>query len=178
MRLPIRPNRRTRPRARRGVSSVLSMMFLVIFGSLGAAMAVVAQGNLRTADSAIRVSRAMSAAETGLVFATRRLSSEASRFVIRRGVIDATLADQLWRGTYSPSEPGDLVVLPPVGYEVVSSPAGIAQALLDAHHVDVGAVDLEPGDAQLPAIDTATGQLDTKPIRIGGGTHRDRKSVV
>jgi hypothetical protein len=172
MRLPIRPNRRTRPRARRGVSSVLSMMFLVIFGSLGAAMAVVAQGNLRTADSAIRVSRAMSAAETGLVFATRRLSSEASRFVIRRGVIDATLADQLWRGTYSPSEPGDLVVLPPVGYEVVSSPAGIAQALLDAHHVDVGAVDLEPGDAQLPAIDTATGQLDTKPIRIGGGTHR------
>lgn len=158
--------------ARRGVSSVLSMMFLVIFGSLGAAMAVVAQGNLRTADSAIRVSRAMSAAETGLVFATRRLSSEASRFVIRRGVIDPTLADQLWRGTYSPSEPGDLVVLPPVGYEVVTPPPGVAQALLDAHHVDAGAVDLDPGDAQLPAIDNTTGQLAVKPILIGGGTHR------
>jgi hypothetical protein len=148
------------------------MMFLVIFGSLGAAMAVVAQGNLRTADSAIRVSRAMSAAETGLVFATRRLTSEASRFVVRRGVIDATFANQLWRGTYSPDDPGDLVVLPPVGYEVVVAPTGIAQALLDAHYVDAGAVDLEPGDAQLPSFDPATGRVDVKPIRIGGGTHR------
>ncbi len=72
---------------RRGVSSVLAMMFLVIFGSLAAAMAVVAQGNLRTADSAIKVSRAMSAAETGLVFATRRLAEQSSRFVVEKGVI-------------------------------------------------------------------------------------------
>jgi hypothetical protein len=173
MNRPVDPTRRrTLTASRRGVSSVLSMMFLVIFGSLGAAMAVVAQGNLRTADSAIRVSRAMSAAETGLVFATRRLSSEASRFVVRRGVIDPTLADQLWRGTYSPSDPGDLVVMPPDGYEVVAPPAGIAQALIDAHHADVGAVDLEPGDAQLPAFDNVTGRLDAKPIRIGGGEHR------
>ena len=148
------------------------MMFLVIFGSLGAAMAVVAQGNLRTADSAIRVSRAMSAAETGLVFATRRLSSEASRFVVRRGVIDAAFADQLWRGTYSPTNPGDLVVLPPSGYEVVTPPLGIAQAVLDAHFADAGAIDLEPGDASLPSIDAATGQLDAKPILLGGGVHR------
>ena len=45
---------------RRGVASILAMMFLVIFGSLAAAMAVVAQGNLRTADSAMKVSRALS----------------------------------------------------------------------------------------------------------------------
>ena len=62
---------------RRGVSSVLAMMFMVIFGSLAAAMAVVAQGNLRTADSALQVSRAMSAAETGMTFAIARLSAEA-----------------------------------------------------------------------------------------------------
>ena len=67
---------RRRLPGRRGVSSVLSMMFLVIFGSLAAAMAVVAQGNLRTADSSLKVSRAMSAAETGLTFAARRLSED------------------------------------------------------------------------------------------------------
>ena len=73
---------RPRGSTRRGVASVLAMMFLVIFGSLAAAMAVVAQGNLRTADSGLRLSRAMSAAETGLTFATKRLASESSRFVV------------------------------------------------------------------------------------------------
>ena len=63
---------RTNRANRRGVASVLAMMFLVIFSSLAAAMAVVAQGNLRTADSYMKVSRAMGAAETGLVFAKRR----------------------------------------------------------------------------------------------------------
>jgi len=68
------------------------MMFLVIFGSLAAAMAVVAQGNLRTADSSLKVSRAMSAAEAGLVFASNRMQNEASRFVVEEGVIDADFA--------------------------------------------------------------------------------------
>ena len=86
---PVAANRRhRRARTRHGVSSVLAMMFLVIFSSLAAAMAVVAQGNLRTADSYMKVSRAMSAAETGLVFAQRRLASESSRFVVLKGVID------------------------------------------------------------------------------------------
>ena len=67
------PRGAARPGGRRGVASVLAMMFLVIFGSLAVAMAVVAQGNLRTADSSLKVSRAMSAAETGIVFATSRL---------------------------------------------------------------------------------------------------------
>ena len=72
-------------------------MFLVIFGSLAAAMAVVAQGNLRTADSALRVSRATSAAETGLIFAAERMQSEARRFVITKGVIEADFAGELQR---------------------------------------------------------------------------------
>ena len=62
------------------------MMFLVLFSSLAAAMAVVAQSNLRTADSALSVSRAMSAAETGLVFAQRRLQEETRRFVVEEGL--------------------------------------------------------------------------------------------
>ena len=40
---------------RHGVTSVLAMMFLVIFGSLSVAMAIMAQGNLRAADSALHV---------------------------------------------------------------------------------------------------------------------------
>src|SRR5258705_517804 len=70
---------------RRGVASVLAMMFLVLFGSLAAAMAVVAQSNLRTADSGMKLSRAMSAAETGMIFAKRRLTEESTRFVITKG---------------------------------------------------------------------------------------------
>ena len=50
-----RPSSRTRRASRRhGVASVLAMMFLVIFGSLAAAMAVVATGNIRTADVSLR----------------------------------------------------------------------------------------------------------------------------
>ena len=46
---------------RRGVVSVLSMMFLVLFGSLAAAMAIASRGNLQTAASHLHVMRAMGA---------------------------------------------------------------------------------------------------------------------
>ncbi|MHC5028937.1 MAG: hypothetical protein ACYTGR_19485, partial [Planctomycetota bacterium] len=95
-----------RRRTRRGVASILSMMFLVVFSSLTAAMAVVAMGNLRTADSGLKVSRAMSAAETGLVFASRRLATESSRFVIEKGVIEPTYGHELWLGTYNQGADG------------------------------------------------------------------------
>ena len=62
-------------------------------------MAVVAQANLRTADSSLKMSRAMSAAETGMVFARKRLASESSRFVVEKGVIDTDFAEDLWMGT-------------------------------------------------------------------------------
>ncbi|MCZ6611575.1 MAG: hypothetical protein O6941_02980, partial [Planctomycetota bacterium] len=104
------------------MSSILAMMFLVIFGSLTAAMAVVAQGNLRTADSAMKVSRAMSAAETGLIFAARRLEAESSRFVVEKGVIDAGFGHDLWLGTYDLGADGAVVVLPPVGYTEAIDP--------------------------------------------------------
>lgn len=152
---------------RRGVASILSMMFLVIFGSLAAAMAVVAQGNLRTAESNLRVSRALSAAETGLVFATHRLDAESRRFVVQKGVIDPGFAERLWLGTFISAD-GDYQVLPPVGYDVQGNtdPPGIIYALRHAHLADSHSFIGEPGDAALPAINTEFGILTARPIAL------------
>ncbi len=71
------PNRRMMklPCARhRGVTAVLAMLFLMIFGSLAAAMAIVSQGNLRTADSHLKINRALAAAETGMDLMVYRLN--------------------------------------------------------------------------------------------------------
>lgn len=127
-----RATRRTA--ARRGVTSVLAMMFMVIFSSLAAAMAVVAQSNLRTASSGLKLSRAMSAAETGLVFATHKLSQEAGRFVVEKGVIDAEFAEQIWLGTYDTSAVG-AVTIASTSYDVTPG-AGIVHALAASHAAD------------------------------------------
>jgi hypothetical protein len=150
---------------RRGVSSVLAMMFLVIFGSLAAAMAVVAQGNLRTADSAMKVSRAMSAAETGMVFATRRLAEQSNRFVVEKGVIDVDYAEDLWKGTFDEGADGAVVVLPPDGYSEPSEPAGVAEALFFVHADDAHSIEPEPSDSLLPHIDSY-GTLRVKPVAL------------
>ena len=151
---------------RRGVSSVLAMMFLVIFGSLAAAMAVVAQGNLRTADSAMKVSRAMSAAETGLVFAQRRLASESRRFVVEKGDIDSDFGHDIWMGTYDPATDGDVEVLPPVGYDETGLPMGVMEAIFNAHLADSHWIIIEPGDNDLPEIDTDFGTILVRPIAL------------
>jgi len=49
------------------------MMFLLIFGSLAAAMAIVSQGNLRTADSHLKINRSLASAETGMELMIFRL---------------------------------------------------------------------------------------------------------
>ena len=133
-------NRRTRrpgPR-RRGVVSVLSMMFLLLFGSLAAAMAVVSQGNLRTAAAHLHVSRAMSSAETGLAVAQGRLDEAVTRFVIDRGVVDQTLGGQLWLGAI-PADV-DTVVRALASGDV---PAGVADALALIHGVDQNTIDID-----------------------------------
>ena len=84
--------RRGIPISRRGVASVLAMMFLIIFGSLVAAMAVASTGNIRTANMHLHVMRAMSAAETGLAVAEHRLNEASSRFVLAESDIDANVA--------------------------------------------------------------------------------------
>jgi hypothetical protein len=86
-----------RPAAReRGIVAVLAMMFIVIFSALAAAMAIVSQGNLRTADSFQHVNRSLSAAETGMYFFNYRLSNIASTITTSKGQVDSTLANQLW----------------------------------------------------------------------------------
>ena len=52
----------TRTPRDRGAAAVLAMMFLVIFSSLAAAMAIVSQGNLQTADSSLKINRSRAAA--------------------------------------------------------------------------------------------------------------------
>lgn len=150
--------------ARRGITSVLAMMFLVIFGSLSVAMAIMAQGNLRAADSALHVSRASSAAQTGLVFAVRRLETEGSRWVVRRGLIDETYGGALWTGELEGID-DTVVVLPADGYTTTEDPAGLMEALMDAHLADDHAFDAEPGDNLLPGVINGD-RLETKPIRM------------
>jgi len=164
--LTFRAGHRGRPNRRRGITSVLAMIYLVLFGSLAAAMAVVAQSNLRTADSSVRVSRAMSAAETGLVFGARRMAEQANRFVVTPGVIDVDYAFDLWTGAIAS---GDVTVLPPEGYVEVDSPSGIMQAIAYLHtDIDTHWFEAEASDASLPNIDTTLGILEVKPIALGG----------
>ncbi len=88
----------------RGAAAVLAMMFLVIFSSLAAAMAIVSQGNLTTADSSLKINRSLAAAETGMRFMIYRLNQVTQGdpgagtpgIKIREGEIDATLANDLW----------------------------------------------------------------------------------
>lgn len=140
------------------------MMFLVIFGSLSVAMAIMAQGNLRAADSALHVSRASSAAQTGLVFGGRRLESEARRWVVKKGVIDSAFGSDLWEGNVA-IDGSEVNLLPPNGYETTSDPAGLMEALLDAHLADDHSFDARPGDNLLPEIFNGS-RLETKPVQV------------
>lgn len=79
-----------------GVVAVLAMMFIVIFASLAAAMAIVSQGNVRTADTYQHVNKSLAAAETGMRFAQYRLGEIASDIQTTSGVIDVDMADIIW----------------------------------------------------------------------------------
>lgn len=134
-RKPARAGRRLVRLSRRGIASVLAMMFLILFGSLVAAMAVTSTGNVRTANMHLHVMRAMSAAETGLAVAEHRLQEAASRFVVSESDIDADMSWALWRGD------GGLigthqVLPPPSGFSEAALPGGIAEALLNMHAAD------------------------------------------
>lgn len=114
------------------------MMFLLLFGSLAAAMAVVSQGNLRTASAHLHVSRAMSSAETGLAIAERRLEQAVTRFVIDRGVVDQTMGTQLWVGAI-PADV-DTAIRPLASGDV---PVGVANALSIIHGYDQNRINID-----------------------------------
>jgi len=128
-----------KPKEERGIASVLAMMFLVLFSSLTAAMAIASRGNIRTAATHIHVMRAQSAADTGMAVAAKRLKEATARFVISNSVIDASYGLKIWKGNLSGT--GSYTVLPPVsGYSEGSLPAGISQALANMHAADTAIV--------------------------------------
>ena len=154
--------------ARRGVASVLAMMFLMIFSSLAAVMAILAQGNVQTAHSSLRISRALSAAESGLAFAARRLKLESRRFIVDQGVIDSEFGERLWLGTWVGGD-GSIEVDDPDGYVVSdSSGQGLVHAIHDAHRYldDYEPIDDE-GILHSLILDSGNGIISTPPIRLG-----------
>jgi hypothetical protein len=141
--------------SRRGVASVLAMMFLIIFGSLVAAMGVASTGNVRTAATHLRVMRAMSAAETGLEVAEARLNEAAGRFIVAESDIDATMTTALWEGDAGVIGDHD-VMPPPSGYSEGGLPSGVMEALVNHHKADQNIVTGsefidEPVSASAPA---------------------------
>ena len=131
------------------------MMFLILFGSLVAAMAITSTGNIRTASMHLHVMRAMSAAETGLDIAEHRLAEASSRFVVAESDIDAAMAAALWNGDSSAI--GVHQVLPsPSRVSEVALPAGIAEAIYNMHAEDANRLNLtgyidEPEIGSAPA---------------------------
>ena len=139
LRKTMRRGRRARG-SRRGVVSVLAMMFMVLFGSLAVAMAIVSKGNLRTAQTFLRVSDALGAVDGGMSVATGRLRAAAGQLLVWKGEIDQAYGMKLWRGTYTTAD-GD--VLDPSG---APTTLGLRDILAAAHPVsgDPGTVDIAP----------------------------------
>ncbi len=140
------------------------MMFLVIFGSLASVMAVVAQGNLRTAQAHLEVNRALSAAETGLAMSTQILEFAANRFIIEKGVIDTDYGSDLWNGTWD-EDLGAVEIQPPDGFIEETPATSLKSAVLNAHVAYEHTVTLQPSDEDLPAIDQNNRVL-ARPIPV------------
>jgi hypothetical protein len=122
-------------KSRRGVAAVLAMMFIVLFGSLATAMAIASRGNITTAATHVHVSRAQSAAETGLAVGKARLAEAAARFVVAESTVDGTFGWNLWAGNLGAL--GTVVVLPPAtGRLDQPTPSGLAEAVAQAHSLD------------------------------------------
>jgi len=145
--------------SRRGVASVLAMMFLVMFGSLAIAMAVASQGNVRTAHTHLHVMKAQGAAETGLQVAEQQLAKAVSRFIIERGVVDDALGWRLWQGTYTSGDGRVDVAGAQNGRADTIQTRGIADALLNAHYADGNIVEAQ-GYPTTPDTFTPSGDVD------------------
>ncbi len=177
------PSRRRLPNPRRrGVAAILAMMFLVIFGSLAAAMAIVSQGNLVTADSHMKINRSLAAAETGLQYLVFRINEAASTVTTRDGVIDDTNAPNLWddlrlalmtnmfgdphNGT-DPFETGDTLNIGPiaVGPNEPTFTATLTPHPIAGEDYDSAYYQREPYSSMTPAVSAAT-PLDQTWIRV------------
>lgn len=145
--------------ARPGVAAVLSMMFLILFGSLAAAMAIATKGNLTTAATHLRVLRAQGAAETGLGVAMSRLSSASNRFVVAESRVDSTFGWNLWTGNLGSI--GTYTILPSkTGRVDMPTPSGLEDAVSDLHGLDQDIV-LEAGPAT-PTVGNAIADVSSE----------------
>jgi hypothetical protein len=121
---------------RRGVVSVVAMMFLILFGSLAAAMAIMSKGNIITAATHQHVMRAQGAAETGLAVAAERLAEAAGRVVVEKGTVDSGFGLRLWNGTFVVSD-GQVTRQPPRSYPATGGAIpGLAHAVAEVHAQD------------------------------------------
>lgn len=151
-RLSSRPGTRTPRLSRRGVAAVLAMMFLILFGSLSAAMAIASRGNITTAATHLHMTRAQSAAETGLQVAAVRLRQAAARFLMSDSDINPTFCWNLWRGDLSGMS--TYSILPPqYGRLDQATPAGMADAVAQSHALDQDTV--SGAGVSLPTIGNA-----------------------
>ena len=133
----------------RGVATILAMMFLVLFSSLAAAMAIASRGNLRTAATHLHVMRAQGAAETGLSIGAKRLQAATARFVVSNSDINNAFASQVWSGSISGGQVYS-VLAPKYAAMESPSPSGVASILQLAHAADANS---QLGVAQ---VDVAT----------------------
>lgn len=155
-RSPQRRNPR-RKRDRRAVVSVLAMMFLVLFGSLVAAMAISSRGNIRTASTHLQVTSALNAAETGLIVAQNRISMAAGRFVVEESDMSPDFVEALWSGGLGGW--GDYTVTPdPLGYD--DNPASMAEALMFLHSMDANIIVESDSDISTPIMTSAWPEAD------------------
>ncbi len=179
--------RRTKPKrlavSRRGVTSVLAMMFMVMFGSLAVAMAIASQGNLRTANTHLHVIRSMGAAETGLRVAQQTLAEATRRFYVDKGAVSGDFGARLWQGDFSVDD-GRVEVRPARSGRADSiAVGGLADAVLASHLHDGNVLVLsgfpEEASAFEPSgtIDTSeyaeTGWLRTGLVAVDGDASVD-----
>ncbi len=150
---------------RRGVASILAMMFLILFGSLATAMAIASRGNIRNSATHLHVMRALGAAETGLRIGQARLEECAGRFVVSHSEIDSSFSTAIWNGDWS--DPDDPPVLDsPSGNEEASAPTGLAEAVANLHAADQN-IRADMG-VSTPTIGTAVAGADTSVYASSG----------
>jgi len=151
----VRPKLRHRHR-QRGAAAILAMMFLVILGSLAAAMAIVSQGNLVTAESHLRINRSLAGAETGLNWTIYRVNQVAALTTTPYGLIDDTRAEELWLD----SATGVRAQL----YDAFSGEFhNLQEPVLTAKGLRVGPIAIGPGEP------TFTVSFDPHPLPGPGG---------
>jgi len=178
----------------RGAAAVLAMMFLVIFSSLAAAMAIVSQGNLTTADSSLKINRSLAAAETGMQFMIYRINQVTQGdpdaavtldgVKTREGLIDDTLAKTLWTEVrtdlqnllnsdfqYQQGNPvaadGERLIVPaiPIGDGQPTFSAVIEPHPIDGEDYDADMYQQPPYSDMSPAVSSAA-PLDERWVRV------------